>query len=245
MSEPLFIRPLIFVAHQDDETIGAGILMQRAQDPLVVFATDGASEDPYFWKAHGTRQRLAEVRQQEAHRVLAIADVASVEFLGFPDQKLHRHAPDAIRALTDIARRETCTAIVTHAYEGGHPDHDTCSYIAHVAGQQTGLRVWEMPLYHRAQGVLTKQIFLQGDAELELLPTESESARKQQMFAAYVSQGDLAQTFPATSERFRRQPQYDYTRPPHRGPLNYEAWQWTITGMEVSQALAQAMGAHQ
>lgn len=245
MSEPLYIRPLIFVAHQDDETIGAGILLQRAEHPLVVFATDGASEDPYFWKAHGSRQALGEVREQEARSVMALAGVASVGFLAFQDQKLHQHAAEAIRALTDIARREACTAIVTHAYEGGHPDHDTCSYIAHVVGQQTGLSVWEMPLYHRAAGVITKQLFISGDVGLELFPAEAEIAVKHRMLSAYASQGDLAAAFPATTERFRRQPQYDYTRPPHRGPLNYEAWQWTITGMEVSQALAQAMGAHQ
>jgi hypothetical protein len=30
--------------------------------------------------------------------------------------------------------------------------------------------------------------------------------------------------------------EYDYARPPHEGVLNYEAWQWSMTGDRVSAA---------
>ena len=46
---PLLGRTLVIVAHPDDETITCGGLLQRMRDPCVVFATDGAPEDAYFW----------------------------------------------------------------------------------------------------------------------------------------------------------------------------------------------------
>src|SRR5262249_29498499 len=60
MSQTLLQRPLLLVAHQDDEALGCGILLQRAEHAVVVFATDGAPADEYFWRQYGSRERLAE-----------------------------------------------------------------------------------------------------------------------------------------------------------------------------------------
>src|SRR4051812_48825782 len=45
----IFIRPVILVAHPDDEAACVTIL-QRAVEPLVFFCTDGAPEARFFWK---------------------------------------------------------------------------------------------------------------------------------------------------------------------------------------------------
>ena len=37
---------------------------------------------------------------------------------------------------------------------------------------------------------------------------------------------------------FRPLAAYDYTRPPHEGLLNYEAWEWPMTGAQVSAAFS-------
>ena len=42
-------RTLVLVAHPDDETAGCGALLQRMDEPIIVFATDGAPRDKYFW----------------------------------------------------------------------------------------------------------------------------------------------------------------------------------------------------
>jgi LmbE family N-acetylglucosaminyl deacetylase len=236
MADKLLQRPLVFVAHQDDEAIGCGVLLQRAESPFVIFATDGAPEDPHFWSKYGSREALAEVRRKEAERAMAEVGVREHRILGFTDQQLHRNLGDALEMLRRIAREHRSTATVTHAYEGGHPDHDACSYLAARAGEQLGLEVWEMPLYHRNGGSGHVQQFIDGEAEFVIDPSDAEQESKRRMSAAYVSQGDVIRNFPERREIFRRQRKYDYARRPHEGKLNYEAWGWPITGEDLSRA---------
>jgi LmbE family N-acetylglucosaminyl deacetylase len=233
----------VLVAHQDDEAIGCAILLQRAEWPAVIFATDGAPSDPYFWKTYGSQTRLAEVRREEATRAMAVVGISDFRILSIRDQELYRNLQSATEQVAEIARAANSTCLVTHAYEGGHPDHDSCSFIAAAVGRRVAVPIWEMPLYHRAGGSVSRQTFVTGEAELILTPTDAEYARKKEMAAQYASQGDVIRAFPEREERFRRQPVYDYAHPPHAGQLNYEAWQWSVTGEEVSRAFTASNGA--
>jgi hypothetical protein len=53
---PLLGRTLVLVAHPDDETGGCAALLQRMQQPIVVFATNGAPDDEFFWGPFGSRE---------------------------------------------------------------------------------------------------------------------------------------------------------------------------------------------
>lgn len=61
--QPLLGTTVVLVAHPDDEVIAFGALMQRMNRAVVVFATDGAPRDEYFWKQYGSREEYAGVRQ--------------------------------------------------------------------------------------------------------------------------------------------------------------------------------------
>src|SRR5689334_21088579 len=104
-------RTLIIVAHPDDETITCGGVLQRMKDPCVVFATDGAPEDRYFWDRFGSRERYADVREGEARAALAAVGVGQIEFLSkqseisLIDQLLYRALPAAFAALSRIVER--------------------------------------------------------------------------------------------------------------------------------------------
>jgi LmbE family N-acetylglucosaminyl deacetylase len=236
MTDTLLQHPLVLVAHQDDEAIGCGILLQRAEQPVVIFATDGAPADEYFWGKYGSPEKLAQVRRDEAAHAMAAAGMIRYTILGFRDQRLFEHLHDALARVVAVAREHACRAIVTHAYEGGHPDHDACSYLGFRAGAEADLPVWEMPLYHRAHGAPEMQHFISGEPDVVLTPTDAEYDRKRRIGAAYPSQGEVIRAFPGRNEIFRRQPRYEYSQPPHTGTLNYEAWQWPITGHDVSRA---------
>lgn len=250
--DSLLGRTLVLVAHPDDESVGAGGLLQRMAEPLVVFCTDGAPRDEYFWGRHGSRLRYARLRQQEALAALSLAGAREVRFLAeefgdperFVDQELHRSLPQALDSLGEMVGRSRPNAILTTAYEGGHPDHDACSLLASVLARRYGVEVWEFPLYHReaapaaqpeADGELVFQQFLQPSLEAEIVLdiTGEELAIKRRMIAAYQSQHPFLGEFQPTRENFRRQPAYDYSRPPHPGKLNYEAWGWRVNGAEV------------
>jgi LmbE family N-acetylglucosaminyl deacetylase len=246
--EDLLERTLILVAHPDDECIAFGALLQRIREPLVVFATNGSPADPYFWQKYGSREAYAELRRQEALHSMHAVGVKDVLFLAdmpggenLVDQELFRNLRAAYELLADVMARRMITALLTLAYEGGHPDHDSCSLLAAQLAHLASIPCWEAPLYHRnLDGSGTFQDFLgprEGMVDVE--PTGAEQERKRQMCRSYPSQGDFLQRFDVAREIIRPQTTYDYTRPPHEGKTNYEVWQWSMTAEEVSQGFTQ------
>jgi LmbE family N-acetylglucosaminyl deacetylase len=242
--EPLLHRTLVIASHPDDETACAALL-QRMRDPRVVFLTDGAPATEFFWQRHGSRKNYAAVRQTEATNALSMIRITSPYFLSdssrsrpFSDQELYRCLGDAIAELVKLTERVRPDALLVPAYEGGHPDHDVCSFLGHVVGARLHRPVWEMPLYHRSSsGDLVHQQFLDyNGTEVVVEPTRGELIKQQAMVAAYGSQSDLQQYLMARIECYRPQLAYDYSRPPHPWPLNYECWHWPMTGMDVSNS---------
>ncbi len=245
--DELLSRTLVLVAHPDDECLACGALLQRMREPLVVFATNGSPADPYFWQKYGSREAYAAVRRQEALESMHAAGVKDVVFLAdlpggeqLADQELFRHLRDAFDLLADLARRRMTTALLTLAYEGGHPDHDACSFLAAQLAKLAGIPCWEAPLYHRgADGSGVFQQFITPDGEeFDVRPTPAEQENKRMMCAAYRSQGDFLSKFDVAKEWVRPQAAYNYANPPHPGQTNYEQWEWKMTAKEVSEAFA-------
>jgi N-acetylglucosamine malate deacetylase 2 len=237
---------ILLVAHPDDEVIGFGALMQRMRRPVVVFATDGAPRDEYFWKAYGSREAYAEIRKEEARAALAIVGAEPV-FLsdrvpgGIADQELYRRLPQAMGAVRDLVAQFRPDALLTLSYEGGHPDHDSACFIAATVGRSIGIPLWEAPLYHRdpdGTGAVQKFHELSGE-EVELKVEGEEMRRKVEMFHTYKSQKLTLDVFRPEVERFRPVANYDFTRPPMPWKLNYEIWQWKMTGEEVAAAFTE------
>jgi LmbE family N-acetylglucosaminyl deacetylase len=236
---------IIVVAHPDDEVIGFGALMQRMSRPVVVFATDGAPRDEYFWKPYGSREAYAEIRKQEARAALAIVGAQPV-FLadrvsgGIADQELFRTLPQAMGAVRDLVAQLQPDALLTLSYEGGHPDHDSACFIAATVGRSAGVPVWEAPLYHRepdGKGAVQKFHQLSGK-EVELKVAGEEMRKKLEMFHTYKSQKLTLDVFRPEIEKFRPVAIYDFTRRPMAWKLNYEIWQWKMTGEEVAAAFS-------
>lgn len=245
---------LVVAAHPDDETIGAAGLMTRLQQCNVFHITDGAAHDRRQWTAPGAKTRgdYARIRRDELARAMALAglDPRHASSLGVADM-------EATRALTTIAQRvATLIAtlrpdfVVTHAYEGGHPDHDAASFGVWAAVQlaaRQGLTpppIIEMALYHGGPGVPVMGRFVPwpGAVELALTLTEEERWRKQAMLDCYGSQALALMPFRAFDvERYRIAPEYDFTRPPHDGPLLYEQLGVGMTGADWREQAAQAL----
>ena len=235
----------MLVAHPDDEVIAFGGLMQRMKRAIVVFATDGAPRDSYFWRDYRSRDIYAEVRREEARRALAIASAEPL-FLsdqvsgGITDQELFRRLPEAVKALEQVLDWIVPDCLLTLAYEGGHPDHDACSFVGWWVGQRRKIPVWESPLYHRnSDGSGAVQAFPQLTGQEVHYAVDAQGMEKKvEMFHTYKSQKLVLDGFRPELEQFRPMANYDFSRRPMPWKLNYELWQWPMTGEEVAQAFA-------
>lgn len=214
-----FSRPLIFVAHPDDETIACGGLLHRMEAALVVFATDGAPPHYGFERKFGSPAKYSEVRFQEATEALRHIPHCSFQRLTrldgsyIVDQHLFQNIPEALASLCKTTREFSPDALITHAYEGGHIDHDACSFVAKHAAEALSLRRFEFPLYWVDE---TGRAFVQtfrdvGSEAIEYRLTDEEMTCKQKMLDAYKTQPELASGFPPAVEQFRLATRTDYS----------------------------------
>lgn len=212
-----FERPILFLAHQDDELGCSWILQHMSQRIRVVFMTNGdglapmVDEDPI---------RYAEMRKQEAIDSLNAAGVRreQIRFLGHSEIEIYRNmaklkmAPlrlSEVIAFFEPIRRSMAEAVYevrpdasfAVAYQGGHPEHDLAHYFGALA-----LRNFEkdgetrVPLYHFPEYELTILLPMRfrpwypGEKYwLEL--SEQETETKLKMAECYPSQQELFRKF--------------------------------------------------
>lgn len=213
-AEP-FRRPLIFVAHPDDETLACGGLLQRMPASLVVFATDGTPAGFGLERKYGSLKTYTELRFQEAAGALSHVPSASFQWLTradgsyFGDMHVYEELPEAASSLRAIAKSFSPDAIVSHTYEGGHIDHDACSFLAMHVAEVLALKRFEFPMYWLdASGEAVLQVFRDvkpggaGDV-MEWQLSEPEIECKEKMMAEYRTQRGTVSTFAPGTERFR------------------------------------------
>lgn len=269
LTEPISLRPavasavavestarlLVVVAHPDDETLAVGGRLWSWVDATLVHITTGAPRDVRFARAAGcaTAEEYAEVRSRELGRALDLAHVPMSQrrSLGYTDQEACFNLVDLYRTLSTLLGEIEPSVVITHPYEGGHPDHDTAAVAVQMA--ICGLRrttartqvpsILEAPFYHAAHQGVRMGRFLGKTAHLELefrLHPE-EQARKEEMLSRFVSQAEVLRAFPREFERFRVAPSYDFAIPPHAGILHYEKLGWPITGRIWRAAVRSAL----
>jgi LmbE family N-acetylglucosaminyl deacetylase len=213
MNGPLksFRKTLVFAAHPDDETIACSGLLQRTQESFIVFAVDGAPPHYGYEKKFGSLQQYSEERFREAGRALRSIPNSSFRRLTrqgktwFLDQHLFVNLPEAFASLLQIAQEFSPDLLVSHAFEGGHIDHDACHILAKEAANTLTLPVLEFPLYWRNEE--RDDVFQefrdhqQGEFALKL--SEQELAIKARMLSEYQTQCNLTSVFRPQIERFR------------------------------------------
>ena len=232
----------VIVAHPDDETVGAGGRLKRLARSSFIYITDGAPYDLSDARAAGMSNRgdYRAVRQGELETVLGLAGIDSnqVRWLGCVDQQASFEMLHLTITLFELLQNLDSELLLTHPYEGGHPDHDTTALAVHGACRLLKRRYGKAPLilemasYHSRAGFMETGSFLP-DYETSTVTAvlSSEERRfKEQLFGCYHSQARVLQSFQLEFERFRVAPPYDFTRPPHGGRLYYESYDWGVTG---------------
>jgi N-acetylglucosamine malate deacetylase 2 len=225
---------LLVAAHPDDGVIGAGALLARAEGACIVYLTDGARRDGQDAWAHGfpDPRSYAVARRREAEAALARASLPPdrIFALGIAEGEASFLLVPIAIALGKLIDTLKPRLVLTHPYEGGHADHDAAAFAARVAldfaETKPGRTVLgEFASYHAgAHGKIRRLVFLdhRGCPETLLALDEAAVRVKAEMLACHATQAAFLAPFPRDRERFRRAPCYDFTRPPHAGPLLYE-----------------------
>lgn len=239
---PTDVPVALVVAHPDDEIIAAGASLHLLMNLLLVHVTDGAPRGLGDAARAGfdSPAAYAEARQAELAAALRLARCrAGREALRIPDQEASLHMPVVSRYLAALFRQRGTQVVITHAYEGGHPDHDATALAVHAAAPGG---VVEFAGYHAdTDGSFVAGSFLPGPGlttDIELSAVEQ--ALKRGMFGCFPTQARILAEFGTTWERFRPASP-DFRAPPHHGTLNYEHWGWGMTGVRWRTLAAAAL----
>ena len=255
---------LIVLAHPDDEVVALGARLERSSRSHLLTVTDGAPVDGADAIHHGfaSLEEYRTARQAELRRALADAGLAervvgNYEWLGFfpvADQTVCLHLAQLTRVIASVVEAFKPEAVLTHPFEGGHPDHDGCAFAVHTAMKMLKRKqassnekreplIIEAPFYFAGEdGSMRTSDFLRGwpsalTIVCELLPEEQ--SRKRTRLACFESQAETLAQFGVERELFRLAPAYDFSQPPHTGQLFYERFSWGMTGKRF-QALVEA-----
>lgn len=246
---PAVSRLAMVFAHPDDETIAIGAQLHRLGDAALIVVTDGAPRDLVDARRHGFADATsyARARRLELNNALHTAGCGRMRViaLDIPDQKAAFAMAEVAHWLTRIFIERATEVVLTHAYEGGHPDHDACAFAVHAAAELLAREghapeIVEAPFYHAEGGRMVTQHF--GDIrmpEYAIVLDAAERDRKARMFEAHATQRDMLVHFDRNAERFRPASAVDFGRLPNGGELFYEQQRW-MTG---SQWLALAADA--
>jgi LmbE family N-acetylglucosaminyl deacetylase len=240
-------RAVILVAHPDDETVGAGGRLAALDPAAVVVVTDGAPRDGFFARSAGCADRTAyaALRRRELEAALRMAAVPQrrLRQWQFVDQEAALDLEALARAVRAACEELRPEVVLTHPYEGGHPDHDAVAFAAAAAVRLLPVParpiLLEMAFYHRGPHGPVWGRFA-GDPGRPVSLGGEALARKRAMLACYPSQGQVLAHVPLDAERIRPAAEYDFSAVPPPGVFDYDGFGWPVRGADFRERAAVA-----
>ena len=124
------LRIIIFAAHSDDETIGAGASIakftEEGHQVISVIMSSGTGSSPWL-----KEDVLIETREAEAKKIANYLGVQETILLGLQDGKLPEEIenPKVLETVKKIIERYKPDRIYTHSKYDPHPDHKATNKI--------------------------------------------------------------------------------------------------------------------
>ncbi|HEX3919489.1 MAG TPA: PIG-L family deacetylase [Caulobacteraceae bacterium] len=238
----------IVTAHPDDETLAFGVVMRRLKGVRLVLATDGSPRDMHTARRLGlpSVEAYRDARHAELLAAMAVAGLppAALTRLEAPDKEAVHNLGKLAAQLRAFFARHGVRGVLTHAYEGGHPDHDAVAAAVALATRGSAIEVIEAPFYRSRDGRYSVHSFAPAPGipivETPLKPEEA--AHKLAMIACYPTQAGIFKGYTPRFERFRHAPAYDFAAPPNDGAVDYERgfFPWSEWAKAVRPALDRA-----
>lgn len=252
---------LFIVAHPGDEIVAAGGAINDLTEPHFLHVTNGsprdiatAIEDGFF-----DRQEYADARAREFAAALRCAGLKEeqVSELGFAAGEVSRNLATLTMSIAAILREKQPDAVVTHAYEGAHLDHDAIAFAVQTACALLESDGWKAPVRLEAAGYA--DLGVDGIVGEFVTPSFTEGVTvelsrkrrrlKQCMLERMPTRLKRLQNAPLNRESFRVAPEYDFTQPPQEGVLHYEksgdslnSKRWRRLAEDALRALGLAAG---
>lgn len=142
---------VVLAAHPDDETLGAGGLIESAgRDGArisIVVATDGEGSHPAS-PTH-TPWQLSRIRRREMRKAIDhLAPDATIHHCEIADGRLRDHVEDAAACVVKLIEEAGVSATIASPWSGdGHPDHRAAAEAARSAAAKTGSTLLEYPIW--------------------------------------------------------------------------------------------------
>ncbi len=236
----------VVVAHPDDETLWTGAALRRLKQLRLILLTDGAPLDMADAVRHGFKSRAAyaNARASEFGTALTALDVrAGYQHYDVPDQQTAATlAPIIDQLAADLA---DAAAVITHPYEGGHPDHDAAAYTVRAAVDRlaragSAPAVVEFACYHAIDGQRRFGEFWPdpGSPEQTRVLDAKDHERVGAAILAHHTQAMVIGGWRPQVERWRAAPAYDFTASPPPGWCLYDSLGWAMNSARW-RALAQ------
>lgn len=235
ISEPV----AVLVAHPDDEIIGMGGRISALKTLTLIHATDGAPKGPAKLQQNFrdedvySSKRFAEVDQ--ALDLVGARPIRHVRY-DYTDGELAWKLIEMVRHLE--LQLQDVSAVITHPYEGGHPDHDACAFAAQHATRRLKKSGYAVPArleftsYFSANGRRRVGTFWpdKQNPGASIRLTRDQRQRKLEALRAFETQGWVPRVFGVRREMYRDAPDYDFRRPPAPQRWLYDTFGWPITG---------------
>jgi hypothetical protein len=225
---------LFIVADPGDEIVAAGGSFEQTPGAHFLHVTNGSPRDiaTALDDGFGDRVEYARARREEFLAALKCAGLnpECVSELGFVAGEVSRNLATLTMSVAAVLREQQPEVVITHPYEGTHPDHDAIAFAVQTACVVLEMDGWRTPLRLEAAGYsdwggegivgeFMTPSFTEGVA-VEL--SRDRRLLKQCMLERMPTRLRRLQNVPLNREGFRIAPHCNFTQPPQEGMLHYE-----------------------